>query len=276
MLAANPLVDENLMPEHSSKIEVTPIQLPLIKRGMDVPTLIVEAAKKLKITFNDGDVLAVADKVLAVSNGRVADLIKVNPSPKARRLAKKYNLEPEFVEIVLKDADAVYGGVSRALLTLKHGVFIANSGIDHKNMPENEASLWAEDPNDSAKLLREALQNLTHKKLAVILVDSHVIALRAGTVGFALGIAGFEPLRDVRGFLDLYGKPLLITQVNMADSLAAMANLVIGETDERTPVALIHGAPIQVTDSYNPLSVRIDIEADLFSSIFKVSRKGLK
>jgi len=264
------------MTELPSKIEVTPIKLPIIKKGMNVPTLIVEAAKKLKITFRDGDVLAVADKVLAVSNGRVADLEKVKPSPRAIRLAKKYNLEPEFVEIVLKDADAVYGGVSRALLTLKHGVFIANSGIDHKNLPENEASLWPEDPNESAKLLREALQNLTHKKLAVILVDSHVTALRAGTVGFALGIAGFEPLRDVRGFLDLYGKPLLITQINIADSLAAMANLVIGETDERTPVALIHGAPIQVTDSYNPLSVRIDIEADLFSSIFKVSRKGLK
>ena len=263
------------MSTHSSKIEVTPIRLPLIKRGMNVPTLIVNEAKKLEIIFEDGDVLAVADKILAVSDGRVADLAKVNPSPKAIRIAKEYDLEPEFVEIVLKDADAVYGGVQRALLTLKHGVFIANSGIDHKNLPKNKASLWPEDPNGSAKLLRDSLQNLTHTKLGVILVDSHVMPLRAGTIGFALGIAGFEPLRDVRGFLDLFGKPLLITQVNIADSLAAMANLVIGETNECTPVALIHGAPIQITDCYNPLSVRIDIEADLFSSIFEVNRKGL-
>lgn len=262
------------MSKHPSNIKVIPIRLPLVTSGKDVAGLIVESVKMLGVAFENGDIIVVADKVLAVSNGRVADFAKIKPSAKAKKLAKKYDLEPEFVEIVLGEADAVFGGVSKALLTLRHGVYIANAGIDHKNLPKNKASLWPEDPNLAAKALRESIQNLTHKRLGILLVDSHVAPLRVGTIGFALGIAGFEPLKDVRGALDLYGKPLLITRINVADSLAAIANLAMGETDEQTPAALIRGASVQVTDTYDPFSIRIDIETDLFSTVFGVSRKG--
>lgn len=261
------------MSKKYSKIEIIPIQLPLVTRGKDVARLIIESAKTLGVEFENEDIVAVADKILAVSNGRVANFSKIKPSTKAKELSKKFDLEPEFVELVLGEAETVFGGVPKALLTLKHGVYIANAGIDHKNLPKNEASLWPEEPNLAAKTLRESIQNLTHKKLGVLLVDSHVTPLRMGTIGFALGIAGFEPIKDVRGVPDLYGKPLLITRINIADSLAAMANLAMGETDERTPVSIIRGAPVKVTDSYDPLSVRIDIKTDLFSTIFGVNRK---
>lgn len=261
------------MSKPPERIEVIPIRVPLITKGTDVARRIADSAKALRVVIEDEDIIAVADKVLAVSSGRVADFSKIKPSPKAKKLAKKYDLEPEFVELVLGEAEVIFGGVSRALLTLKHGVFIANSGIDHKNLPKNQASLWPKDPNMTAKDLRESLQRLTGRRLGVVLVDSHVAPLRMGTIGFALGIAGFEPTKDVRGMLDLYGKPLLITRINVADSLAAMANLAMGETDERMPVAIIRGAPVHVTDSYDPLSVRITLEDDLFSTIFKVTRK---
>lgn len=262
------------MSKHPKRIEVIPIQVPLITRGTDIAKLIVESAETLGISLQDEDIIAVADKVLAISNDRVADYTKTEPSAKAKELAEKYGLEPGFVELVLREAEAVYGGVPRALLTLKHGVFVANAGIDHKNVPKNYASLWPEDPNMTAKVLRASLQELTGKRLGVLLVDSHVAPLRMGTIGFALGVAGFEPVRDCRGMLDLYGKPLLITRINLADSLAAVANLAMGETDERTPVAVIRGAPVQVTDSYHPLSLRIDMENDLYSTVFDVARKG--
>jgi coenzyme F420-0:L-glutamate ligase/coenzyme F420-1:gamma-L-glutamate ligase len=262
------------MSKPPKRIEVIPIQVPLVTRGIDVAKLIVESAKTLGITFEDEDIVAVADKVLAISDGRVADFTKIEPSAKARRLAEKYDLEPGFVELVLREAEAVYGGVPRALLTLKHGVFIANAGIDHKNVPKDYASLWPEDPNKTAKVLRATLQKLTGRRLGVLLVDSHVAPLRMGTIGFALGVAGFEPVKDCRGMLDLYGKPLLITRINIADSLAAVANLAMGETGERAPVAVIRGALVQVTDSYDPLSLRIAVENDLYSTVFNVARKG--
>jgi len=260
--------------EPPARIEIIPIRVPLIAKGTDVARLILESAQALGVAFEDEDIIAVADKVLAVSQGRVVDFTKVEPSARARRLAEKYDLEPGFVELVLEEADAVYGGVSRALLTLKHGVFVANAGIDHKNIPRNHASLWPKDPNMTAKALRASLQDLTHKRLGVLLVDSHVTPLRLGTIGLALGVAGFEPVKDCRGMPDLYGKPLLITRINLADSLAAIANLAMGETDERIPVVVIRGASVKVTDSYDPLSVRIAVENDLYSTIFNVSGKG--
>jgi len=262
------------MSEPPKRIEVIPIQVPLITKGTDVAKLIVESARTLGIAFEDEDIVAVADKVLAVADGRIVDYTGVKPSAEAKKLARKYDLEPGFVELVLREAEAVYGGVPRALLTLKHGVFVANAGIDHKNVPKNHASLWPTDPNLAAKALRASLQDMTNKRLGVLLVDSHVAPLRLGTIGLALGVAGFEPVKDCRGMPDLYGKPLLITRVNVADSLAAMANLAMGETDERTPIAIVRGAPVQVTDSYDPLAVRIAVEEDLYSTVFNVSRKG--
>lgn len=262
------------MPGAPMRIEVVPLEFPLITKGMDVAKLIVESAKSSTIGLEDGDIVAAADKVLAVSEGRVVDYSSVKPSGRARLLAKKYDLEPGFTEVVVQESDTIYGGVHRALLTLKHGVFIANAGIDHKNVPKDHASLWPEDPNESARRLRQSLQTLTGKRLGVLLVDSHLAPLRTGTIGFALGVAGFEPVRDCRGLPDLYGKPLLITTVNVADSLAAMANFVMGETDESTPAAVIRGAQVMVTDKYDPFSVRIPVENDLFSVIFGVSRNG--
>jgi coenzyme F420-0:L-glutamate ligase len=189
------------------------------------------------------------------------------------KLAEKSGLEPGFVELVLREAEHVYGSVSRALLTMKHGVLVANAGIDHKNAPPNHACLWPEDPNATAEVLRHSLQELTGKKLGVLLVDSHVAPLRMGTVGFALGLAGFEPIRDCRGAVDLYGKPLLITRMNLADDLASAAHLAMGETDERVPVVIVRGAPVKVTDEYDSGALRIPVSQDLYLTVFQGMEK---
>jgi coenzyme F420-0:L-glutamate ligase/coenzyme F420-1:gamma-L-glutamate ligase len=256
------------------KIEVIPIRTPLVERGADVAQQILRSATEAGTHLEDGDIVAVADKILAIADGRVLDYTKVEPSTRARELAERFDLEPGFVELVLREAEQVYGGVSRALLTMKHGVLVANAGIDHKNVPPNHACLWPEDPNATAKTLRDSLQRLTGKRLGVVLVDSHVAPLRMGTVGFALGLAGFEPVRDCRGALDLYGKPLLITRVNVADDLASTAHLAMGETDERIPVVIIRGAPVKVTDEYDPKAIRIPASADLYMTAFQYARKS--
>ncbi len=256
------------------KIEVIPIRVPLIQKGAHVAHQILTSVTEAGLSLQDEDVVAVADKILATAEDRVVNYTRIETSLRARQLAAEFDLEPGFVELVLREAEQVYGGVRRALLTMKHGILIANAGIDHKNVPAENACLWPENPNATAQTLRQSLQSLTGKRLGVVLVDSHVMPLRMGTVGFAIGIAGFEPVRDCRGALDLYGKPLLITRVNIADDLASAAHLAMGETDERFPVVIIRGAPVEITDVYDPESIRIPPAIDLFMTVFRYARKS--
>ncbi|MEM2921041.1 MAG: coenzyme F420-0:L-glutamate ligase [Candidatus Bathyarchaeia archaeon] len=256
------------------KVEIIPIRMPLVEAGVDVAQQIVKSVIEAGTKLEDGDIVAVADKILATAEGRTINYTKVEASQKARELAREFNLEPGFVELVLREAEHVYGGVQRALLTLKHGVLVANAGIDHKNAPVNHACLWPENPHAAAKALKDSLQRLTGKRLGVLLVDSHVTPLRMGTTGFALGLAGFEPVKDCRGALDLYGKPLLITRMNIADDLASAAHLVMGETDERVPVAILRGAPVEVVDEGDPKSLYIPVSEDLYMTVFRSREKS--
>jgi len=254
-------------------LEVLPIKTPLVQSGDDIIKVILEAIDNAGVKIEDGDVLLAADKIVATSEGRVVNYDVVKPSRRAKRLAEKYSLEPPFVELVLREADEIYGGVPRALLTLKNNVLIANAGIDHKNAPENSACLWSVNPNETAERIWKSLSNKTGKKIGFILIDSHVSPMRVGTTGFALGIAGIKPVKDCRGLLDLYDRPLLITRMNIADDLAAAAHLVMGETSERTPLAIIRGAPVEVADDYDPNDVVIGKEDCMYMSVFLSKRK---
>ena len=250
-----------------------PIKTPLVKVEDDVIKVILEAIATTGLKIEDRDILLVADKIVATSEGRVVDYDSIKPTRKARNLAEKYSLEPSFVELILKEAEEIYGGVPRALLTLKNKVLIANAGIDHKNAPENSACLWPINPNETAKRMWKFLSERTGKKIGLILIDSHVNPMRVGTTGFALGIAGIKPIKDCRGLLDLYHRPLLITRMNIADDLAAAAHLVMGETSESTPLVIIRSAPVEVTDNYDPNEVVISKDDCIYMRVFLSKRK---
>lgn len=249
-------------------LEVLPIRTSLVQVGDDIIEVILEAVDSAGLRIEDGDILLAADKIVATSEGRVVHFDSVKPKGKARKLARKYSLEPPFVELVLREAEEVYGGVPRALLTLKNNVLIANAGVDHKNAPENSACLWSVNPDETARGIWKVLCEKTGKKIGFILVDSHVSPMRIGTTGFALGIAGIKPVKDCRGLLDLYNRPLVITRINLADDLAAAAHLVMGETSERTPLVIIRGAPVQVTDDYDPSEVVMAKDQCMYMNVF--------
>ncbi|MEM2915722.1 MAG: coenzyme F420-0:L-glutamate ligase, partial [Candidatus Bathyarchaeia archaeon] len=164
----------------------------------------------------------------------------------AERLAKVYSLEPSFIELVLEESDKVYGGVRRALLTLKNNILIANAGIDHANAPVDCVALWPFDANRTARDVRKRILKLTGKKIGVIITDSRTTPLRMGTIGLALGTAGFDPIIDLRGKPDIYGKKLKITRLAVADSLACAANILMGESNNKTPAVLVRGAPVKI------------------------------
>jgi len=251
--------------ESERNMQLFGVRTKLVKTEDDLVGLIIEALNEQKLNIEDGDVLAIASKVVAVTQNRLKRLESVEPSLKARELARRYNLEPSFVETVLQEAEEVYGGVSKALLTLKDHVLTANAGVDHKNSPNRQVTLWPKNPFKIAEEVRREILARTGKCVGVLIVDSRVTPLRLGTTGLALAVAGFEPVRDCRVYKDLYGNDISITRHALADDLASAAHLIMGETNEQMPLVLIKNAPITPADKVKSSSIVIPAKQCLFA-----------
>jgi len=241
------------------------IRTQLIKPRDDIVSIILAGTDKQKLRIDDGDILVIASKAVATLQNRLKRLDSVKPSEKAKKLARRYSLEPSFVETVLQEADQVFGGVSKALLTLKDHILTANAGVDHKNAPKGYAVLWPENPFKAAEEIRRDVFTRTGKRVGVLIVDSRVTPLRMGTTGLALAVAGFEPVLDCRAEKDLYDKPISITRHAIADDLASSAHLIMGESDEQIPAVLIKEAPVKLTEVVSPSSVVISAKQCLFT-----------
>ncbi len=200
-------------------------------------------------------------------------LREVKPSEEARKLAEKYSLKPQFAELVLHEAEIVYGGVEKAILTLKNGILIPNAGIDNKNAPHDYVILWPNNSQEAAEKIRTEVKRRSGKQIGVLIVDSGLVPLRIGTIGLALATAGFKPIRDHRGEHDLYGKPMVITRHAVADDLASAAHLLMHEAAERTPVVLIKDAPVDfVNRSYGFADMMMSSRECIFMNTFLSAR----
>lgn len=239
-------------------MQIFAIKSPLIKPKDDLATILLQAIRKAGLKLENRDVVAVSSKAVASAEGRLFKLKDIKPSEKAKRLAREFLLTPEFSELVLREADKIYGGVEKALLTLKNDGFTVNAGVDHKNAPIGFAAIWPSNPNGSAEKIRKEIRRRSGKNVGVLIVDSTVTPLRTGTVGFALGVAGFKPVKDCRGDEDLFKKRLLITRHAIADNLASAAHLMMGEGDEGLPFVLIRGAPVSFME-------KVDADEMIFS-----------
>ena len=196
------------------------IKTPIVKTGDNMVEIVLDSLRMQKLQLEENDVLVFTSKVVSCAEGRLVKLSDVKPSEKAKQLACQYGLAPEFAHLVLAEADKIYGGVPKAVLALKSGVLAANAGVDNKNSPEGYVVLWPEDPQNSAREIRDEIRRITGKRVAIMIIDSGLIPLRIGTTGLALAVAGFKPIRDHRGDKDLYGKTITITRHAVADDLA--------------------------------------------------------
>ena len=241
----------------------------IIKTGDDTVEVILESLRGQNLNLENNDVLAITSKIIACAEGRIVKLSDVKPSDRAKELAKQFSLQPEFAELILCEADKIYGGVEKAVLTLKNGILTANAGIDNKNVPKGYAVLWPNDAQKWATRIREEIKRKTGKHVAVLIVDSGLIPLRMGTTGLALAVAGFKPVKDCRGDKDIYGKPLIITRHAIADNLASAAHLLMGEAAEKTPVVLIKDAPVDFDDNvYGSADMMMPFKKCIFMSAF--------
>ncbi|MBV9349721.1 MAG: coenzyme F420-0:L-glutamate ligase, partial [Patescibacteria group bacterium] len=137
--------------------------------------------------------------------------------------------------------------------------------------------LWPENPNNAAEvLLAWFKKKYARENLAVVITDSRSQPLRQGVTGFAIGWAGFSPLHDGRNRKDLLGAFSGGSQVNVADSIAAAAVLVMGEANEQTPIVRLRGVPY-VTDPHLAQSknfardndLGVDMEKDIFAPFLR-------
>lgn len=230
--------------------------IPLIRPGDELGPAIAHALKSSGETMYSGDVLVVAQKIVSKSEGRLVNLVDVTPSARALDLAKVTSKDARMIELVLQESDEVLRAGSGVIIVQhKNGFVCANAGIDHSNVrgdwgsPDDWVLLLPEDPDESARRLRNWFQRHAGVDIGVMIIDSHGRAWRMGTIGMAIGIAGVPGVVDLRGKSDLFGYQLRATMVAAADELAAAASLVMGQADEKTPVVLVRGFPYPLRDS---------------------------
>lgn len=219
--------------------------IPSVQPGDDLARLIVASLEAARLALQTGDILVVTSKLVAKAEGRFVDLRTVTPSERAQEVAAITRKDPRLVELILREST----GISRMrgeVLIVRHrlGFTLANAGIDHSNVGrdgEDWVLLLPEDPDRSARDLREALGQLTGVRPGVVISDSHGRPFRIGTVGVAVGLAGIPAVWDMRGQTDLYGRVLRVTVTGLGDELAAAAGLIGGQGAEGLPVVLIRG-----------------------------------
>ena len=234
--------------------------MPELEAGDDLAALVVEAAARAA-GLEDGDVVVVAQKAVSKVEGRVVDLREIEPSERARVLAGE--ADPRRVEVILHEAREIIRSRPPLLITeTEHGFVCASAGVDSSNAKGPDTLILLPlDPDASAARLRDAIHELTGIVVGVIVSDSFGRAWRQGTADVALGVAGVEALRDLRGKRDSVGYELHATQIAIADEIAGAAELVMGKTDG-VPAAVVRGA--RVAGSGLGTDLLMPRERDLF------------
>ncbi|MEM7221028.1 MAG: coenzyme F420-0:L-glutamate ligase [Pseudomonadota bacterium] len=242
-------------------------QVPMVVPGDDLAAVLLAAVTAESLELRDGDVLAIAQKIVSKAEGRQVALASVTPGAEAQELAAYTDKDPRLVQLILDESTEVLRK-KPGVIIVRHrlGLVGANAGIDQSNIDHGsseEALLLPVDPDASAGALRDNLRERAGVNVGVIITDSMNRPWRLGTIGGAIGCAGVKVLDDYRGGEDLYGRELKVTLINRADALAGAATLLMGETTEKVPAVLIRGLdPIETSDRAS--DIPRPLEEDMF------------
>jgi len=237
--------------------------LPEIVRGTDLGRLIAEQCAVNGTPIADGDLVVVAQKVVSKAEGAVQRISAQVPTEEALELAERVGKDPRLVQIVLDHSSRVVRAVPGVLIVeTRHGFICANAGIDQSNVEGDDlVTTLPDDPDLSARTIRDAIvksgigpegpgllegsgpsdrpgrPGLT---IGVLVSDTFNRPWREGSINVAIGTAGFDPLRDLRGSADDFDREMTTSMVSLADEVASTAQLVMGESG-RVPVAIVRG-----------------------------------
>jgi coenzyme F420-0:L-glutamate ligase / coenzyme F420-1:gamma-L-glutamate ligase len=198
-------------------------------------------------------VLVVAHKVVSKAEGRLRLLDEIEPGSRALALAAEHGKDPRLVQAVLDESVEVVRARDGVLVcATRHGFVCANAGVDQSNASRpGELVLLPEDPDASARLLREGLAAALGRRPAVVIADSFGRAWRLGQTDVAIGVAGLVALDQWIGRPDAYGRELRATSIAIADAAAAAADLVRAK-DGLQPAVLVRGLERYVTAEDGP------------------------
>ena len=216
-------------------LEIIPIK---IQREIGIDAnfvdLILESSE-----INDGDILVFSQKIVSKNEGRMLSLSSVNPSLLANGIASSYGKDPRLIELVLSESERIVRMENGIIIVeTKHGFVCANAGIDESNVEDGYATLLPKDPDKSASLLKERIEQKTGKNIAVIISDTFGRPFRLGQTDVAIGIAGLEPILDYNGKPDTFGKIMQVTAIAVADEICSASELVMGKV-EKCPIVIV-------------------------------------
>jgi len=221
--------------------------IPEVQPGDVIADLIAAATADIR----DGDVVVVTQKVVSKAEGR---LIAVDPDDP---LSHKAAVEAESVRILRRRGDLI-------MTETRHGFVCANAGVDLSNVARGQAALLPLDPDRSARRIRDGIRARSHVEVGVLVSDTFGRPWRRGVTDVAIGVAGIAGVVDLRGTEDALGRTLMVTEVCVADEIAAAAELVMGKSTG-VPVAIVRGVdPSWLRDASVAAEIVRPHQEDLF------------
>jgi len=240
-----------------------PVKTTRVSARFELADLIV---KRLRGRVENGDVLVISSKYVAISEGRIVSLDQVRPSAQAKVLARRFRMDRRLCELIIRESDTIIGGIPGFILASHEGLLTPNSGIDKSNIEHGSVVLYPRRPELSARRVREAVRFELGVEVAVVICDSRLMPTRRGTTGVSLAAVGLEAVLDLRGREDLFGGVLRVTSQAIADDLSSAAQLLMGEADEATPMVVVRGLNRSLLrdTTYSPLRFSIPIDEDVY------------
>lgn len=209
--------------------------IPLVKQGDDLTDFLRD------VDLHDGDIVVIASTIVSKAEGLMRSLESFTPSERARRIAAGLNEDPRFIEAVLGQSTEILIEKPFLLVESKFGQVCVNAGLDRSNVEAGFVLLLPDKPSRSAQLIRARINERYGKNVAVIITDTCGRSFREGQTGVGIGFAGIAPMKDWRGMKDLAGKALEITNEGVGDEIAGLANLMMGEGADGTPIVIVRG-----------------------------------
>jgi coenzyme F420-0:L-glutamate ligase / coenzyme F420-1:gamma-L-glutamate ligase len=248
-----------------TSITLTGIEgIPPVGAGDDLAAVIARAMEQAGLELKDGDIILVCQKIVSKAEGRTVDLKDVEPSTLALNYARRWDKDPRLVEVVLRQTNRIVRN-DRGVLIVETGPgwVCANAGVDESNvLADDRAILLPADADASARAIRDRLQSLSGVKIAVIVTDTFGRPWRDGLTEVCIGVAGLDPMLDLRGTADLGGRQLRHTVVAVADELAAAGGLLM-EKASGVPAVLVRGYKFEAYEGSARVLIRPE-QADLF------------
>jgi len=229
-------------------LTVFPVKAERKNEKFDIFETVEATLGKNKQQLQDGDVLVISSKYVSNSQGRLVNIENVKSSEQGKLVSKKFQIKPKIAEVIVRESDVIFGGVSGFVITSSDDILAPNAGIDKSNVKKGKIILYPEDPFLIAEQIKRKifLKYLIH--VGIIIVDSRLMPARVGTTGVAISCAGIEPVIDMRAEKDLEGNPLKVTFQAVVDNLASIANHKMGEGSETQPFAIIRDSEAKLTD----------------------------